>query len=234
MLKIALLFFFIPIISKTQNLFFKIAKDSDAIALSYNKVSELKISKLSFTEPKDSNQFIGYPANNAKYIIHNVYYDNKGVTTQYDWSFTDNKFPQINENEKQQGAFYITNDYYFEYENEQLKNINVSDASQIFKISYNYSNDSIFEEINVVTKCSKNEIIKNSFNLNFKNIIYSNTGIKQIFFPNIQIINLHNVKNNTIFINNIPILSYFDKIFENNRFLIEICPYKWILFNITE
>lgn len=234
MLKIVLFIFLIPAIATTQNSIYKIAKDSDAIALNYTKIAEFKVTNISYTEILDSTKFIGYPINNVKYIINNCEFNKIGLATHYDWSFSDFQFPKIIDNNLQQDAFYISNDYNFEYENEQLKQINISDASQVYKIVYNYNNDSIFQEINIITKNSKNNIVKNAFNLNFQNIKYSNSGIKQYYFPYIQLINLHNINSNSILINNIPFSSFFDGKFDNKRFLIEICPYKWLFFEIKE
>ncbi len=234
MLKIAVLLIFSSVIVNAQNSIIKFAEDSDAILLNHSKIAEYQINKISFTEKIADNQFIGYPISNIKYLIHISEYNNLGLAKHYEWSFFDFQFPQVKENDKQYGTFYISNEYNYQYENELLKQINISDASQIYKIDYNYKNDSIFQIIYQITNDTNNNLIKNKYNSKNKNILIKNTGIKQNYEPDEQIIDLKNISSNTILINNVPFSSFFVDKFDNKRFLIEICPSKWIFFELND
>ena len=128
----------------------------------------------------------------------------------------------------------MLNEYSYEYENIFLKTINVSDASQIYKIEYNYINDSILQIVNSITKKDNYNKTYYKYKSDFENITIQNTGIKQIYFPNIQITDLKSINSNSIMINKIPFSSFFESKFDKTRFLIEICPSKWIFFEINE
>ncbi|PIX33074.1 MAG: hypothetical protein COZ59_10620 [Bacteroidetes bacterium CG_4_8_14_3_um_filter_31_14] len=233
MFKIFILLFSVSIVN-AQKPIFKFANDSDAVLLNHSKLQEYKVNTIFYTEVIDSNLFKSYPIPKVKFLLHNIEYNNSGVAKHYEWSFFDSIFPNVIENEKKNGIYYMLNEYSYEYENNFLKTINVSDASQIYKIEYNYINDSILQIVNSITKKDNYNKTYYKYKSDFENITIQNTGIKQIYFPNIQITDLKSINSNSIMFNKIPFSSFFESKFDKTRFLIEICHSKWIFFEINE
>lgn len=230
MLKIFALLFFTFSLVKAQKSIIKFAKDSDAFIMNSSKLQEFKVKTISFTEVIDSNLFKGYPILNIKFLLHNTEYSDSGFVKHYEWSFADSQFPSLENNNTK----YILNEYNYEFENLLLKTINVSDASQIFKVEYNYNNDSTLQIVSSITKKDNYNRIVYKYKSDFEDITIRNTGIKQIYFPDIQITDLKSINSNSILINKIPLSSFFENKFENKRFLVEISPSKWIFFEINE
>ncbi len=232
MLKPFLLFLFFSNLLQAQDNILILAKDSDLVLLNHSRIAEFKINNIAFIENIDTQQFLNFPmpASNLKYIKHKNEYNTEGFSKSYEWSFSNSN--ELKETDQSTGSFFIANEYKYEYNNNKIKNILISDASTISKIAYNYIADSIFQEITIFSTSSSSQVVNKSFNKNYNKIIYCNTGNKQRYSPTTQIICLGKIDSNNIYINNLPFLSFFDKKFDNNRFLIEIRPGMWILFEI--
>jgi hypothetical protein len=232
MLKPFFLFLLFSNLLQAQNSVLILAKDSDLVLLNHSRIAEFKISNISFIENLDSLQFLNYPmpAKNIKYLKHYNEYNTEGFSKSYEWSFSNSI--ELKETNQSTGSFFIANEYKYEYNNSKIKNILISDASPISKISYDYIADSIFQEITIFSTSLSSQVVKKSFNKDYNKIIFRNTGNKQQFFPTTQIICLGKISSNNIYISSLPFLSFFDKKFDNNRFLVEIRPGMWILFEI--
>ena len=236
MLKLILFFLVISNFIQAQQSVLLFVKDSDVVFINHTNISELKINTISFIEHFDSLQFLNYPipSSSIKFIKHKTEYNREGYSNNYEWSF-DNSESLIEDNkEKSSGSFFISNEYKFEYANQKIKDILVSDASPISKITYKYLNDSIYEEINSYSSSSATQVFYNTFSENYNKVSYSNTGKKQYYFPLNKILYLGKIISNNIFVNGFSFNSFFDKKFDNNRFIIEIHPGMWILFEIID
>lgn len=234
--KLALLFLAFSNILQAQESILSLVKDSDAVCINHTKIAEFKIKTISFTEKFDSVLFLNYPipSSKIKFIIHKSIFNSEGFAGNYEWSFAISDNHKEESKEKSSGSFFIPNEYKYEYNNLLIQNITISDASPITNISYNYSADSIYQYLTIYSTSTSSQIVKKVFHKEFSKFIYCHTGNKQHYFPLNQIVCLGKISSASILVNDLPFMSFFDKIFDNNRFLIEIRAGLWILAEISD
>jgi hypothetical protein len=237
MLKLLFPLIFLSTIIQAQTFVNKLANDSDAVFLNSTLVAKNKIVKIEFIERIDTNCFINYPLppSPVNFIHHKVFFETNGLSEHYEWSFADNNSITINEPDAKSGRFFIINEYYFHYNEMNVTKINVSDASPVSEVNYSYTSDSIFQ--NIMYYQPDRTIHKKLFSYKKSDkseIIRKNTGIKKVYYPKIQIINLGPVQSSQFYINDIPVSSYMNDKFEQKRFLMEIHPGLFVFFEISE
>ena len=237
MLKLLFPLIFLSSIIQAQNIVTKLASDSDAVFLNSSQIAKNKIVKVEFIERIDTNGFINYPLppSPVDFIHHKVLFESNGMPEHYEWSFADKNSITLNEPDAKSGRFFIINEYHFQYDEMNLSKINVSDASPINEVNYTYTSDSIFQ--NIMYFQPDRSIHKKIFSYKTSEkseIISKNTGIKKIYYPKIQIINLGSVQSTQFYINDIPVSSYMNDKFEQKRFLMEIHPGLLVFFEISE
>lgn len=209
----------------SQNNIQEFIQNKDAELINYSFIKNNNINSIICYEKIDSTLFKGYSVSNYKYIVHTATYNKNGYTEMYQWNFYNNN--------QSRSEYYITNDYNYNYDSLfNLSEIKVSDASQIINVSYNYYNDSLIQIIKYIDKLS-NVITTQKKMLNNLILKLLNSGVNQIYYPDIQIINVGTIKTEHLLINNIPFYSFFGNKFENNRLLIQICNYKYIFVEIN-
>ncbi|MBI5540943.1 MAG: hypothetical protein HY951_12840 [Bacteroidia bacterium] len=234
--KLVFLFLTFSNLLQAQESILSLAKDSDAVCINHSKIAEFKVTTICFAEKFDSLLFVNYPipSRKIKFIFHKSNFNADGFSSNYEWSFAESDNLKKEEIEKSSGSFFIPNEYKYIFDNRLIQSIAISDASPITNISYHYSNDSIYQNITIYSTSTSSQVVKKVFHKNFNKSIYCNTGNKQHFFPVTQIISLGKISSNNIYVNDLPFMSFFDKIFDNNRFLIEIRTGLWILAEISD
>lgn len=238
MLKFVLLFSFTFFIFQAQGQLYEVAKDSDAILLTSKEIAFLKINSIEFIEALDTACFKNYPLPPAsvRFIKHECNFNFNGLCENYSWNFYEDDSIRKNEVDAPSGRFFIPNEYTFIYEENKVKEIHISDASMLHNISYHYDSDSIYQKYSyyLPDKTITEKNISYSKSALQNHTILSHTGNKKTYFPKYQTINLGSIHPYSIFINDIPVSSFFFDKYEQKRFFIEINPGLSIFFEIVE
>ncbi len=218
----------------SQNCIQKIIYDSDAVFLSSEIIKKFSIRKVNFIENIDTTYFHNYPLpSSVKFLLHTSIYNPEGLPEHYEWSFSDKNNIIMNEKDSSYGRFFIINEYDIKYSDNKISTINISDATLENYINYQYSDDSLIVEIGIFNTDKTIKKNRKSYGNNYCNIIYRNTGIKNLYFPDIRIIPLNKVKPEELYINGIPANSFLKEKFEQNRFIMEIRPGLYIFFELS-
>jgi len=237
MLKLFIPLVFFSSIIHAQTYFSNLAKDSDAVYLNSTQIALNKILKVEFLEHIDSTCFINYPLPPppVNFIHHKIVFESNGLAKLYEWSFSDTNSIIVNEPDVKTSLYFITNEYKFQYNENNVTKINVSDASPVSEVNYSYNTDSIFQKIMFYQPDhSVNHKLFSFKKTEQPEIFRKNTGIKNVYYPKFQIINLGIVHSAQLYINDIPVSSYIEGKFEQKRFLMELHPGLFVFFEVNE